>query len=190
MKTKRKKIKPKPRCAAIVHVVCAAAPWKKNITSIERKTRLWARSALVSAGFGHANFELAVLLSSDADLQSMNGKYRGKNKPTNVLSFPAITPAQLKKHKSVRALANRGKSMNKIWLGDVAIAWKTVSKEARTQHKTLSAHTAHLVIHGVLHLLGYDHMRGKDANAMERIEKKIMRDLGFSDPYAQTAFKN
>jgi probable rRNA maturation factor len=110
-------------------------------------------------------FELSVVLASDARVRTLNRTYRGKDKPTNVLSFPA---------------GDTGWPV----LGDVVIAQGVMRREARSENKTLAAHFSHLVVHGVLHLLGYDHVRDRDAAVMERLESEIMARLGFADPYA------
>ncbi len=116
--------------------------------------------------------ELSVLLADDTFVQSLNRKFRGKDSPTNVLSFPnAPTPAS--------ALHDEPSS-----LGDIALAYETVRAEAKTQRKSFDDHLAHLVVHGVLHLLGYDHMDDKDAENMENRERKLLALYGITDPYS------
>jgi len=116
--------------------------------------------------------ELSVLLADDTFVQSLNRKFRGKDKPTNVLSFPnAPTPAG--------ALYDEPSS-----LGDIALAYETVKAEAQVQHKSFDDHLAHLVVHGVLHLLGYDHMDDKDAEKMEARERELLMYFGIADPYS------
>lgn len=105
---------------------------------------------------------LTILLSGDAQLKELNALFRGQNKPTNVLSFPAA---------------------GKNYLGDVAIAYGVAAREARGQGKRLSAHAAHLAAHGVLHLLGYDHGNERDAKIMETLEARILARLGLPNPY-------
>jgi probable rRNA maturation factor len=111
---------------------------------------------------------LTVLLTDDAALKALNRDFRGKNKPTNVLSFPA--PAN-----------------GSAYLGDIALAYDVTQKEARAAGKKFADHATHLVIHGVLHLLGFDHMRGGDARMMESLETRILAELGIADPYAAEA---
>lgn len=108
--------------------------------------------------------EVAVLLTGDAEVQALNKTYRGKDAPTNVLSFPA--PEFAAPH-----------------LGDVALASGVCAREAGAQGKPLGAHLSHLVIHGVLHLLGYDHLVEEDAERMETLERRLLRGLGVEDPY-------
>lgn len=105
--------------------------------------------------------ELTVVLANDALARKLNRDFRGMDKPTNVLSFPG----------------------GGAHLGDIVLARQTVAREAKAQGKTLRAHAVHLLVHGVLHLLGYDHLREKDARNMERREIKVLKKLGISNPY-------
>jgi probable rRNA maturation factor len=133
-----------------------------------RALLLVRRAAALALAMGaktRAPQALTILLSGDAELKQLNALFRGRNKPTNVLSFPA---------------------MEKNYLGDLAIAYGVAAREAREQGKLLSAHAAHLAAHGVLHLLGYDHERERDAKIMEALEARILARLGLPDPYAQT----
>ena len=105
-----------------------------------------------------------------AESRRLNSRFRGKDKPTNVLSFPAAPlPAALSSE--VRPL------------GDLVICPQVLRSEAREQRKTLRAHWAHLVVHGALHLIGYDHERESEASRMERREIRVLRRLGFANPY-------
>jgi probable rRNA maturation factor len=112
---------------------------------------------------------LAILLADDAALQRLNRAFRGKDKPTNVLSFPAAPMPG-----------------NEAFLGDIAIAFDTLAREAIDEGKSLSDHLAHLVVHGVLHLLGEDHETPEEAEAMEAEERRILAGLGIADPYAMS----
>lgn len=107
---------------------------------------------------------MTILLSNDTKLRKLNVRFRSKDEATNVLSFPAAP--------------NR-----EYYLGDIAIALGVVSKEATKQRKTLPDHAAHLAVHGVLHLLGYDHEKARNAHRMERLEAKILSEFGIADPY-------
>ncbi len=118
-----------------------------------------ARTAKLRGGF-------TILLADDARLQALNKDFRGKDKPTNVLSFPAQQDG---------------------YRGDIAIAHGVTAAEARAAGKRFADHAAHLVVHGVLHLAGYDHERPKDAKVMEPLEVKILGRLGIADPYAVPA---
>jgi len=115
---------------------------------------------------------LSLRIVSEAESQQLNNDYRGKNKPTNVLSFPMQIESDLE-----------GFSMPDFILGDLAICAEVVAREAQQQQKTFQAHWAHMVIHGMLHLQGFDHIEDEDALQMETLETEIMQQLGFSDPY-------
>src|ERR1051326_7619626 len=107
---------------------------------------------------------VTVLLTHDGRLRELNAFFRGKNKTTNVLSF---SPG----------------SEDAGYLGDIALAFGVVAKEAQTQRKTMAEHAAHLAIHGVLHLLGYDHENANEAKRMEALEIALLEQLGIADPY-------
>jgi probable rRNA maturation factor len=113
---------------------------------------------------------VAVALIDDRAMRKLNHTYRGKDKPTNVLSFPSGEAAA----ESKRATRS---------LGDVAIALGTVRREAKAQGKTVDDHLTHLMVHAVLHLLGYDHESDPDADEMEALERKALATLGIADPY-------
>jgi probable rRNA maturation factor len=108
---------------------------------------------------------LVILLTDDATVRDLNGRFRGKDQPTNVLSFPAAPNPE-------------------GHLGDIALGYGVCAREAAEQGKTLIAHLQHLVAHGVLHLLGYDHMTDDEAEAMEGLERVVLAGLGIADPYA------
>ena len=125
----------------------------------------WARAA---AGRRARGQELAIRVVTPAESRRLNRDYRGKDRPTNVLSFqgPGIGAGE-----AARAL------------GDLAICAGVLAREARAQEKTLGAHWAHMVVHGTLHLLGYDHEDAAGARRMERRERAVLATLGFSNPY-------
>jgi probable rRNA maturation factor len=114
--------------------------------------------------------EITLMFADDATLKTLNKDWRGKNKPTNVLSFPAPKNSKLP----------RGEAKP---LGDIALSFETVAREAAESGKRLKDHTTHLIIHGVLHLLGYDHVDEADAEKMEAKEIRILKKLGIADPY-------
>ena len=142
---------------------------------LTRRLRLWARRALAIAVADRwkgssVGLDCCVVLSSDAKVRRLNRDYRGKDKPTNVLSFAALDGG-----KPPRSQA---------WpLGDIILALGTCRKEARAQGKNLDQHLAHLVIHGVLHLLGYDHEMAAEAERMEGLEIAALQRLGIDNPY-------
>ncbi len=129
----------------------------------------WARAALGSRGLGR---ELALQCVTSQQMRHLNHRYRGKDKPTNVLAFPALTVP--------------GAGVVPLPLGDVVICPSVLRQEARQQGKTVQAHWAHLVVHGALHLIGYDHEKSAEAQRMERREVRVLRALGFQDPYRQS----
>ena len=116
--------------------------------------------------------ECTVTLSHDAKIQILNKHYRSKDKPTNVLSFPMFD-----------RLSDIPSDAGYIPLGDIIIAFETIKREAIEQNKTLTDHFTHMLVHGFLHLLGYDHMNDKDAKSMESLEIKILKKLGINNPY-------
>jgi probable rRNA maturation factor len=131
--------------------------------------RKWARSALADGARG----ELTVRIVDENEGAALNSRYRGKKGATNVLSFPAERGA------SPAAAADE-----LLPFGDVVICAAVVEREAREQGKPLAAHWAHMVVHGTLHLQGYDHERAKDATVMEARERALLAKLGFPDPYS------
>ena len=141
-----------------VDVVLLDLGWAKSLPGVERLVRKAARAAL-----GARIRSLTVALSDDRRVQALNKRDRKKDKPTNVLSYP---------------------SGEKSFLGDIVLARQTVWREARAQKKTLADHVAHLVVHGTLHLLGYDHEASEtDAERMEALERRVLKKLGIADPY-------
>jgi probable rRNA maturation factor len=132
--------------------------------------------ALTAAGLEPGSHALAIALMSDAEVHALNKAFRAKDAPTNVLSFP-----------SAPAFAKHQSSSGPVFLGDVALAYETVVREAQEQDKPVSNHAAHLVVHGVLHLAGFDHETGADAEHMEAAERQILAKLGIPDPYGDDA---
>jgi probable rRNA maturation factor len=132
--------------------------------------RRLARTA-VSATLPDDDVAIGLLFTSDARIAEMNGQWRGKPKATNVLSFPVSTAMPVPKGEPRP-------------LGDIALAYGVVSREAQEQKKPVSHHITHLIVHGVLHLLGYDHENDDEAGAMEAREIMILAELGMENPYA------
>ena len=122
-----------------------------------------------------AILEISVRLTSDSEVQTLNRQYRGKDMPTNVLSFPMVQPDL------IGSVANTDDG--EVLLGDIVLAHQTCGREAVERGVSLEDHATHLIVHGVLHLLGYDHMTDADAEAMEAIEQSVMATLGLHDPY-------
>jgi probable rRNA maturation factor len=115
-----------------------------------------------------------VLLTGNADVRRLNKDFRGLDKATNVLSFPQFSPPDL------RRAAKTGKAVE---LGDIAIARQYTAAEARAENKELPDHLTHLLVHGLLHLFGYDHLTEAEAEKMEKLEIKILKSLGVPNPY-------
>ena len=134
-------------------------------------------------GLPMEGFSLCVMGCDDARIAGLNGEFRKKGVPTNVLSFPAQNRAA-----DVPGLAPdlpaAGDGDDPEELGDIAISHDTCAREAVEQGKDLSQHVTHLVVHGILHLLGYDHIEDADAALMEGLEARILASLGVDDPYA------
>jgi probable rRNA maturation factor len=126
-----------------------------------------------------AGRELGVRVVGPTESRRLNARYRGRDKPTNVLSFPA---AEVPAGRSKVPQATLDNPIIRP-LGDLVICPHVLRAEAREQHKSLRAHWAHLVVHGALHLVGYDHEDPADANRMERREVSVLRRLGFPNPY-------
>ena len=119
--------------------------------------------------------ELGITLADDTTVHALNRDHRGQDKPTNVLSFPLVDGDFEPEAPGAPLL-----------LGDVILAYQTVAREAAGQGKSLADHAVHLVVHGVLHLLGHDHESDGEADAMERLETAILCKLGIADPYSST----
>jgi probable rRNA maturation factor len=147
---------------AALRVECAR-PKASNVPSPRAMSR-WAKAALGARGAGR---EIAVQFVSRRQMQQLNHRFRGKDRPTNVLSFPAASTPGVKP----------------LPMGDVVLCPAILRQEAREQGKAETAHWAHLVVHGVLHLAGYDHEDDADARRMERREVSVLRSLGFGNPY-------
>ncbi len=136
--------------------------------------RRWARAALLhDAGYAEAKVALTIRMVNEAESQALNRDYRGKDKPTNVLSFPFELPEFL-----------ASTEVSHHYLGDLVICAAVVAAEAKEQDKALNHHWAHMVVHGVLHLLGYDHIKNAEAKRMEALERTILASLKIPDPYA------
>jgi probable rRNA maturation factor len=130
------------------------------------KLRHWARSALAGR---RRDAELSIRIVDAAESRTLNRRYRGKDRPTNVLAFPAELPAEL----------------SLPLLGDLVICRELGEAEAAAQAKPLEAHWAHMVVHGTLHLLGYDHESPGEAAEMEALEAEILAEFGWPDPYRE-----
>jgi probable rRNA maturation factor len=156
----------------VTEVLVVADGWQSEPDAEAVIQRAIATAAeMTDADTGEA--ELAVMLTDDAGIRTLNNNWRGIDKPTNVLSFPALPPT-----------GPAGPDDAPRMLGDIAIAFETTRKEADDEQKPFDHHLSHLAVHGFLHLIGYDHETDDDAEAMEALETEILAQLGIPDPYA------
>ena len=158
--------------------VIAEAPWTGDWDTLAERAchAALARTAQLEWATSPALIEVSVRLTSDAEVHALNRDYRQKDKPTNVLSFPMIQPDLLA---TVTANSDDGE----VLLGDIVLAHGVCAAEAAERAVTIEAHAQHLIVHGMLHLLGHDHMNEAEAGAMEAIERDAMTALGLHDPY-------
>jgi probable rRNA maturation factor len=156
----------------ITEVLVVADCWQAEPDAEAVIHRAIATAAeIADADIGEA--ELAVMLTDDGGIRTLNSNWRGVDKPTNVLSFPALPPT-----------GAGGPDDAPRMLGDIAIAYQTTRREADDEQKPFDHHLSHLAVHGFLHLIGYDHEKDDDAEAMESLETEILAQLGIPDPYA------
>lgn len=145
-----------------------AEGWQ-NEETLRRLVDSVLQATLRELGFDNIDSELSLVFTNDADIREINAKWRHIDKPTNVLSFPAFA-------------LQPGQEPGEV-LGDIVIARETVEREAAEEDKSFDDHLSHLVVHGLLHLMGYDHQNDDEAEQMETLERKILASLGISDPY-------
>jgi probable rRNA maturation factor len=163
-----------------IDVTSTCGTWSEVCSAAERLARDAAELAAVhgmaaSGLVSPAPVEIGITLASAAELRRLNRDYRRQDAPTNVLAFPAWEPETRLPHGAP------------LLLGDVVLAFETVAREACEQNKPIADHLCHLVVHGVLHLLGFDHLTQTEAVRMEALERSILAHLGISDPYGCTA---
>ncbi len=154
--------------------------WRAGLPDAPAVVERAARAALAGAQASGC-LEVSFLLANDARVRRLNRDFRGQDRPTNVLSFPAEDRALM--------TAPDESGTGARLLGDVVLAFETLEREAAAQSKPLSDHLSHLTVHGVLHLLGHDHGAAPEADRMERLEAAVLAGLGIADPYAPTAQK-
>ncbi len=152
-----------------IDIMIEAGGWPDE-AQLEALTRRAVEAAWAHLALKPADSELSAVFTDDASIQTLNAEWRGKDKPTNVLSFPAFP---------VKAGSQPGPM-----LGDVVVALETVAREAAEESKPFDHHLTHLVVHGFLHLLGYDHETDEEAEEMEAHERAILHALAIPDPYA------
>jgi probable rRNA maturation factor len=172
-----------PSETPLVETLIEDARW--DDVDLEALAERAARATLERLGLDPAAYEISLLACNDGRIAELNEDFRGKPQPTNVLSWPS----------DERGAGKDGEMPHlpppeppmPLGLGDVAIAFDTCLREAREAGKTLGDHATHLLVHGTLHLLGFDHERDRDAELMEGLETEILRGLGLADPYASGA---
>ncbi|MFT3976130.1 MAG: rRNA maturation RNase YbeY [Sphingomonas bacterium] len=156
------------------------APWPDRDWSPLAGTAV--RAAVARTPYGEllttpALVEVSVRLTSDDEVHTLNRQYRGKDKPTNVLSFPMVQPDLID-------TVSQNTDDGELLLGDIVLAHGVCAREAAERDVSVEAHLSHLIVHGTLHLLGYDHLTDDEGDAMEAIERDALADLGIADPYA------
>lgn len=166
------------RNAPLVAVRIDHRDWQRAVPAPVRLCRRAVEAALAATP-SHGRVEVGVVLADDAFVRGLNKRWRGKDRPTNVLSFPHDM-----KNVSVGAGPRPARSVRPpVMLGDIVVAFETANREAQVAGKSLPDHLAHLLVHGVLHLLGHDHEREPEAMRMERLEARILAGLAIADPY-------
>lgn len=153
--------------------------WDTN--ALERVGTRAVVATLGVLGLAELEADLSILGGDDAHIARLNKAFRGKAAPTNVLSWPAQSLAP--DTPGGRPCAPKADAFGEVPLGDVALAHETCAREATAQGKPFEHHVTHLIVHGVLHLLGYDHETSQDANRMETLERDILGKLDIDDPY-------
>lgn len=162
---------PRPAVRVDVEILISEPAWSQVLPDIERRC-----IAIVAAAAPYLDVafpaEVSVLLCDDERSRALNGRFRGQDKPTNVLSFPADHPSVAEDDHE-----------DPTPLGDIAIAFGVTRDEARAAGRPIADHLAHLLVHGLLHLRGHDHQHDDEAEAMEALERRILRTLAIDDPY-------
>ncbi len=164
-----------------IAVSVTAVGWTRALPDAPAICRAAARATLestASGGTGDSTVEISILLTGDAQAQNLNRDYRGRDEPTNVLSFPGF-PGFPAAGENTPPLPPGAPWM----LGDVIVAYETVEAEAERDGKSLGDHLSHLVVHGVLHLLGFDHRTKAGARKMESLEISVLKTIGVGNPY-------
>ena len=155
-------------------------PWPAD-TDWEALAARATRAAIGLTPYGEllttaATVEISVRLTGDEEVRTLNRQYRGKDRPTNVLSFPMVQPDRI-------ATVTQNSDDGEVLLGDIVLAHGVCAAEAAERGISVDHHATHLMVHGTLHLLGYDHLTDDEGDAMEEIERAALSDLGIADPY-------
>ncbi|MFT3972893.1 MAG: rRNA maturation RNase YbeY [Amaricoccus sp.] len=164
-----------PDAEPLVEVILEDPRWHE--AGLEPMAERAARAALSAVGRDPDRHEIALLACSDARIAGLNADFRGKPKPTNVLSWPD--------HDGAVPEPEGAGAGERLFLGDIAIAFDTCAREAEEGGLPFADHVSHLVVHGVLHLLGHDHEDDAEAEAMEAIETNVLASMGVPNPYSR-----
>jgi probable rRNA maturation factor len=163
----RGNVEPPHRADLAVEIVRHGGAWEDSAIGDATAERAAHAAFAVATPRTHAAYDVTIVLTDDVEMAELNRTWRGKDAPTNVLSFPA------------------GDGPGEPGpLGDIVIAFETTQREANDENTALADHLSHLVVHGVLHLLGLDHMQDAEAERMEDLERNALAALGIADPYA------
>jgi len=156
------------------------SPWPESTDwqalALRAATAAFERTPHATMLTGEAMIEISVRFTTDEEVRTLNAQYRQKDKPTNVLSFPMVQPDLLD-------TIDQNSDDGEVLLGDIVLAHGVCAREAAEKNISIEDHAAHLIVHGTLHLLGYDHMEDREAEAMESIETDALASLGLEDPY-------
>lgn len=167
-----------------IDVLCEDEQWEKEIPDVTKHIKKIVTHTLSFTGLNQQSLEICIVLANDVFIQDLNHRFRHKDKPTNVLSFPSMDIDPDTTEEFVKSIGAHDIPMH---LGDVTLAFETILHEAQQQEKSFQDHLSHLLIHGILHLLGYDHIEEEDAQKMEKFEITILEAIGIENPYATTA---
>ena len=166
----------------LIDIVTKSKKWdaEKNVEKFVEETcrKIIAQTELKKI----PTLEVTISLLSNAQMKKINQQFRQKNKPTNVLSFPALDEKLIRKV----GIKKAAKPCDYLFLGDIVISYETVKKESLAQKKKFRDHLAHLILHSILHLFGHDHQDKKMAKIMESLEIKILKTLAIKNPYQLT----
>ena len=168
--------------------------WKRALPDAAERAGMAARAAFLGARRRPAYAEISLVLADDTTVRALNRRWRGRDSATNVLSFASDAPptptlplkgggSSSRKPSPLEGEGRVGGAEAPTLLGDVVLAYETIAREAKEQRKEFADHFAHLVTHGVLHLLGFDHVEDAQARRMEALERRVLAGLGVADPY-------
>lgn len=163
-----------PLCSVQAEIIIENVAWNLCEFNLQEQAYVAILTTMQQLGFIYGQFEVAILLTDDAKMRELNHNFRNIDKPTNVLSFPAqefcVEPDIIKDNQH-------------IFLGDIAISYDRIAAESLEQNKSFQAHYVHMIVHSMLHLLGYDHENEEDANVMESLEIQMLNKLNINNPY-------